>query len=165
MTKRRTFTAIGRYGLRFYNEAFVERDTRFWAAGPKVVYRVLSNLTVRLAYLFDRGLADGAGNTEFNDDVSYRLHFISLETEVRLSPLFSLTLMYHSVRKNFTSDLTGDTHLGRQDETNQGIAELLYHLSDAAGLTLGLQHTQRTSTNALRGFNDTIVSVGGQYRF
>lgn len=66
------------------------------------------------------------------------------------------------MRKTFTSDLISDTHLGRQDEPNQGIAELLYHLTDAAGLTLGFQHTQRTSTNALRRFNDTIVSLGGR---
>jgi hypothetical protein len=32
-------------------------------------------------------------------------------------------------------------------------------------ITLGFQHTQRASTNALRNFNDTIVSIGGQYRF
>ena len=165
ITKDITLTAIGRYGLRFYNEAFAERDTRFWTSGPKITYRVLSDLTVRLGYLYERGLADGMGNTQFNDDVSYRLHFVSFETEIGLNPLFSLTLMYHYVRKNFTSDLTGDTHVGRQDETHQGIAELLYHLTEAAGLTVGFQHTQRTSTNALREFNDSIVSVGGQYRF
>jgi hypothetical protein len=122
-------------------------------------------MTVRLGYLYERGLADGVGNSQFNDDVSYRPHFLSLETEIGLGPLLSLTLMHHYVRKNFTSDLTGDTHLGRQDQTNQGVAEFLYHLTEAAGVTVGFQHTQRTSTNGLRGFNDTIVSLGGQYTF
>jgi len=55
--------------------------------------------------------------------------------------------------------------MDRRDFTNQGLAELRYHLTLAAAATLGFQQTQRTSTNALRGFNDTIVSVGGQYQF
>jgi len=29
-----TLTLIGRYGLRSYNEAFAERDTKFWTLGP-----------------------------------------------------------------------------------------------------------------------------------
>lgn len=33
------------------------------------------------------------------------------------------------------------------------------------GLTCGLQRTQRTSSNVTIGFNDTILSIGGSYRF
>jgi len=55
--------------------------------------------------------------------------------------------------------------MGRLDQTNQGLAELSYLLTPASQVTLRFQRTQRTSTNALRDFNDSIISIGGDYRF
>lgn len=99
------------------------------------------------------------------DDVSYHLHHVSLGTELRLSSPLSLALIYTYQRKDFTSDFVGDTHFGRLDQTHQGLAELAYRLTSAATLSFAVQRTQRTSTFALRGFHDTIVSLGGEYRF
>ena len=69
-----TLTLIGRYGLRLYNDAFAERDTKFWTIGSEGRYVVNPRMALSLGYLYEQGLADGRGNTQFNDDVSYRLH-------------------------------------------------------------------------------------------
>jgi hypothetical protein len=89
-----TLTLIGRYGLRFYNDAFAERDTKLWTIGPQVGYAVNSRVSLTLSYLYERGLADGRGNTQFNDDVSYRLQAVSAGTDLMLIESLSLHLGY-----------------------------------------------------------------------
>jgi opacity protein-like surface antigen len=158
-------TMATRFGLRLYNDVFAERDTFFYTLGPNVDYAVMSNLTLSLGYQYERGLADGRGDTRFNDDISYRQHFVAAGGDLRLTQKLSLNLTYAFRRKNFTSDLAGDTHLGRQDTTHQGTAELRYAFSDRTGITLGFQHAQRTSNVAAKDFNDTNTSLGIQYRF
>ncbi len=156
---------IGRGGLRLYNEAYAERDTRFWTVGPRVSYVLSDRVTAALGYLFERGYADGAGDIRFNDDVSYRQHLVSASADAGLTEMLTLHLLYLYRRKDFTSELLGDTHLNRHDDTHQGAVELRYRLTSAAMLTLGAQRTQRVSTNETRSFHDTQVSIGGQYRF
>jgi len=160
-----TLTLIGRYGLRFYNDAFAERDTKLWTIGSQVGYAVNSRVSLTLAYLYERGLADGRGNTQFNDDVSYRLHAVSAGTDLTLIESLSLHLGYIYRRKDFTSELLGDTHLNRHDDSHQGMAEFRYRLTSATSLSASFQRTQRTSTVVTRDFNDTIYSLGGSYRF
>ena len=99
------------------------------------------------------------------DDVSYYLHFLSFDSELQFTSRLTLTLTYVHARKSFTSDIIGDTHVGRQDVTHQGQAELRYQFSESAAAIVAFQRTQRSSTNALREFNDNIVSIGGEYRF
>jgi opacity protein-like surface antigen len=160
-----TLTLIGRYGLRLYNDAFSERDTTFWTIGSQAGYIVNPRMAVSLGYLYERGLADGRGNTQFNDDVSYRLYAVSAGTDLTLIERLSLHLAYIYRRKDFTSELLGDTHLNRQDDSHQGMAEFRYRLSETASLSASFQRTQRASTVATRDFNDTIYSLGGSYRF
>lgn len=158
-------TLITRYGLRLYNEAFSERDTKFYSIGPRLLYQPTDWMAFTLGYLYERGLADGRNEPQFLDDRSYHLHLVTFGTELRLTHRLALNLVYLHLRKAFTTDLIGDTARGRQDFTHQGFAELRYWLTSRAAATVGVQHTQRTSTNALRGFNDTIVSLGAEYRF
>ncbi|MDE3040695.1 MAG: hypothetical protein KGJ82_08980 [Nitrospirota bacterium] len=160
-----TLTLIGRYGLRYYNDAFAERDTRLWTLGPQVLYVVNPRVAVSLGYIYERGLADGRGNTQFNDDVSYRLHAVSSGMDLTLIESLSLHLGYIYRRKDFTSELLGDTHLDRRDDSHQGMAEFLYRLTSATSLSASFQRTQRTSTVVTRDFKDTIYSLGGRYRF
>ena len=63
-------------------------------------------------------------------------------------------------RKDFTSELLGDTHLDRHDDSHQGMAGFLYRLTSATSLSASFQRTQRTSTAVTRDFNDTIYSLG-----
>ena len=160
-----TLTLIGRYGLRSYNDAFAERDTKLWTLGPQVGYVVNPRMAVSLGYIYERGLADGRGNTQFNDDVSYRLQAVSVGTDLTLIESLSLHLGYIYRRKDFTSELIGDTHLNRHDDIHQGMAELRYRLTAAASLLASFQQTQGVSTVATRDFYDTIYSLGGSYRF
>lgn len=131
-----TLTLIGRYGLRVYNDAFAERDTTFWTIGSEVGYVINPRMAVSLGYLYERGLADGRGNTQFNDDVSYRLHAVSAGTDLTLIEPLSLHVGYIYQRKDFTSALLGDTHLNRQDDSHQGMAEFRYRLNEAASLSV-----------------------------
>lgn len=160
-----TAALVTRYGLRLYNDAFAERDTHFYTVGPRLDYRAASWITFTLGYLYERGLADGRQEPQFMDDVSYYLNLVSFGTELRLTPGLTLNLVYLHLRKTFTSDLAGDTHDNRQDSTHQGLATLRYQLTAVSAAFMSFQHTQRTSSNALREFNDTIVSIGGDYRF
>ncbi len=156
---------IGRYGLRLYNDAFAERDTRFMTIGSRVSYAMSRRVGWTLSYLYERGLADGRGDTRFNDDVSYRQHFFSAGPEIRLTDSASLTLLYAYRRKIFTSDLIGDTHFNRFDNTHQGTAELSYAMNQASVVTIGFQRTQRDSTNLNREFHADLYSIGVRYTF
>ncbi len=160
-----TGTFVMRYGLRRYNESFAERNTNFWTIGPRLDYRATGWLTLMVTYLYERGLADGHAQPQFADDVSYYLHMVSGGAEVRFNREWDLGLTYVHRRKTFTSGLAGDTHVGRFDATHQGIAELRYHFSEAATAMLAFQYGKRTSTNVLRDYQDSILSIGGQYRF
>lgn len=158
-------TLVGRYGLRQFNDVFAERDTTFWSAGPQVEWRVMSRLTLSLAYLFEQGLADGREQTQFRDDVSYRQHFTSIGATVQISEPLSLIVGYAYRRKEFTSEIVGDSNRGVVDTTHQGSVEFQYRLSAAAIMTLGVQRSQRTSNVTTRDFFNTNTSLGIQYRF
>ncbi len=158
-------TLVGRYGLRQFNDVFAERDTAFWSAGPQMEWVVMSRLTLSLAYLFEQGLADGREQTEFRDDVSYRQHFTSIGAAVQISAPLSLVVGYAYRRKEFTSEIVGDSNRGVVDTTHQGSAELHYRISDAAIMTLGVQRSQRISNVTSREFFNTNTSLGMQYRF
>jgi hypothetical protein len=160
-----TVTVVGRYGLRFYNDAFAERDTRFWTTGPQVAYAVTPWATVTLAYLYERGVADGRDEAQLKDDVSYRQHFVSLGTTLRLGRPLSLDLTYAFRRKEFTSEIAGDANRGVTDTTHQGTVEFRYALSEAASMVIGFQRSQRFSNAAARDFFNTNTSIGLQYRF
>lgn len=160
-----TVALIGRYGLRLYNQPFTERDTTFYTGGGQVGYLASPWAKLTLAYLYERGLADGRGNLQLKDDVSYIQQFISFKTEFRLADPLSLDLDYVFRLTDFTSTIIGDSHRHRQDVTNQGKAELRYAATKTLALSLSVQQTQRTSTTSASGFNDTITSVGAQYTF
>jgi len=160
-----TAALIGRYGLRFYNDAFAERDTRFLTIGSRAAYAASTRLAWTLSYLYERGLADGRGDRRFNDDVSYRQHFLSTGPEIGLTDRSTLSLLYTYRHKTFTSDLVGDTHFNRLDHTHQGVAEFSYTMNQAVSVTLGYQRTQRDSTNQNRDFHVNLFSVGVRYIF
>ena len=165
VSKDTTVSLVGRYGIRLYNDVFAERDTNFYTVGPHFRHQLSSWLSVTLGYLYERGLSDGRHDVQFNDDVSYFLHLISCGANLSLARNLTLELSYVHVRKTFTSNLVGDTHLDRMDQTHQGQVELGYRFTSSWTGTLGFQRTQRSSTNVLRDFNDSIVSLGAEYRF
>ncbi len=165
LNDRWTAMLMGRYGLRFYNEVFSERDTTFYSVGPSVRFQAFSWLALTLDYIYERGLADGRNEPQFKDDVSYHQHFFSFGTQFTLTERFSLELNYVYRWKEFTSTIAGDPFNGTTDRLNQGTAQLHYKLSPAARLTAGFQRTQRASSLDARSFFNTNGSLGVQYRF
>ncbi|MCC6140778.1 MAG: hypothetical protein IT389_09205 [Nitrospira sp.] len=160
-----TGTLVSRYGVRQFNEAFAERDTAFWSAGPQVDWRIVPRVMLSLAYLFEQGLADGREQTQFRDDVSYRQHITSIGATVQITDPLALTVGYVYRRKEFISEIVGDSNRGVVDATHQGTAEFSYRLSAAAIMTLGVQRSQRQSNVSAREFFNTNASIGIQYRF
>lgn len=158
-------TLVGRYGLRQFNDVFAERDTAFWSAGPQLDWMVVPRVTLSLAYLFEQGLADGREQTQFRDDVSYRQHFTSIGAIVQITGPLSFLAGYAYRRKEFTSEIVGDSNRGVVDTTHQGSAEFQYRLSPTAIMTLGVQRSQRLSNVTSREFFNTNASFGVQYRF
>ena len=159
-----TTTLVGRYGVRFFDEAFAERETKFWALGPQVTYAATAWMSLTLAYLYERGLADGRGDVQVRDDVSYRQHFLSFESTFQLSPKVAWSLGYAYRLKEFTNDLALDSNQGVLDTTHVGSAEPGYQLSSAAVVTVGFQRAQRSSNSTSRDYFNTNTSVGVQYR-
>src|SRR3989454_7649427 len=104
-------------------------------------------------------------STLFPYTTLFRSHFLSTGPEIRLIDAATLSLSYAYRRKLFTSDLVGDTHFNRFDNTHQGVAELSYVLSRVAAVTLGYQRTQRDSTSEIRAFHADLFSIGVRYTF
>lgn len=165
VTERWTVTFVGRYGLRFYNEPFEERDTRFWSVGPQVHFAPRSWSTITVAYLYERGLAAGRDDPQTDLDVSYFLHYASFGLRFELATPLSLNLGYIYRFRGWTSDLAGDIEFGRRDVTHQGTGEIRYRVSDSLTLRLGFQQTQQHSTLQSRSFYSSTVSYGVEYRF
>ena len=79
---------LGRYGLRRYNQDFSERNTNFWTIGPHLEWKTLPAVTLGLSYHYERGLADGRIQPQYEDDVSYINHYGSVDLDVELSERF-----------------------------------------------------------------------------
>jgi hypothetical protein len=89
-----------------------------------------------------------------------RLHAISVGTDLALIESLSLRLAYIYRRKDFTSELLGDTHLNRHDDNHQGMAEFRYRLNQAATLSASFQRTQRNSTVVIRDLTTRSIHAG-----
>jgi hypothetical protein len=96
---------LGRYGLRLYNEAFAERDTRFWTIGPHLEWSLSPRLDMTVGYHYERGLADGRNQPHFNDDVSYINHYVSWGATFRPTQRTSFVVGFDYERNDFTSEL------------------------------------------------------------
>jgi len=156
---------LGRYGLRLYNEAFAERDTRFWTIGPHLEWRLSPRLDMTVGYHYERGLADGRNQPQFNDDVSYINHYVSWEATFRLTQRTSFVVGFDYERNDFTSELADDDRRGAREDVYQGDVKLRHAVSNAMALTLGFQRSQRNATLERRAISDINVWVGGDYRF
>lgn len=159
------FRLQGRVGARRYNDAFAQRDTTFWTIGPHIFWRVTNHLKLVAAYHYERGLADGRNQVQFEDDVSYVNNFVSLSLDAELAEHLELELDAHYEHHDFTSTIPGDEHNGAHANAVLGGARLLYRLTEQMGLTLGFQRIQITQNRELTHNHNTNVSAGIIYRF
>jgi len=154
------FQLLGRYGLRRYNADFSERNLDFWTIGSHVGYQLTHRILLGLTYHYERGLAKGRSQAEFEDDTSYVNHYLTVDIEVELTERLSLLTEAHYDLNNWTSGLEGDERNGAHEDIYQGEVQLAYRLTNSLVGFVGLQHTSRKQSFESSAVQETNVGVG-----
>ncbi len=156
---------LARYGARLYNQAYSERNTDFWTIGPHLEWKILPKVKLGLAYHYERGLADGRNQPQYEDDVSYINHYGSVDLDVELRERLSLMLAFHYERNNWTSSLEGDERNGAYENVYQGEALLAYQVTDSVKSYIGVQHSRRRENFEEEAVVNTNVGLGVAAKF
>jgi len=156
---------FGRYGFRRYNQVFSERNTDFWTVGPHMEWKFLPQATLGVSYHYERGLAAGRNQPSFEDNVSYDNHYASVDLDVELSELFSLSLAFHYERNDWLSQLQGDERNGAHEDVYQGEAILAYRVTETVRSYLGVQHSSRQESFEAIATTNTNVGLGIMAKF
>jgi hypothetical protein len=151
---------LGRYGLRRYNEAFSERDINFWTIGSHVGWRIAHTIMLGLSYHYERGLAKGRSQPQFEDDTSYVNHYLTADVDVELTERLSLLTAVHYELNNWTSGLVGDERNGAHEDIYQGEMRLAYHLTDSLQGFGGVQHSIRKESFESRSTKESNIGMG-----
>lgn len=151
---------LARYGLRRYNEEFSQRDTDFWTIGPHLEWRALPRLKLGLSYHYERGLADGRNQPQFEDDVSYVNHYVSADADIEVMERTSLALAFHYERNNWTSSISGDERNGAHEDIYQAEMILIRQLTDKVRIFAGIQRSNRKQSFESEGVKNTNVGIG-----
>jgi hypothetical protein len=160
-----SFRLFGRYGLRRYNEAFSERNLNFWTIGPHMEWRVAPKIKLGLSYHYERGLAEGRNQPQFEDDTSYINHYLSADADVELTERLSLLTALHFEYNIWTSTLAGDERNGAHENIYQGELILAYRLTDSIQGFGGVQHSSRKESFESSSIKNTNVGIGVSARF
>ena len=160
ITEELELKLLGRYGLRRYNEAFAQRDTNFFTIGPHVDWRLSPRVTLGLGYHYERGLADGRNEPEFEDDVSYVNHYVTAELDIELKDRLSLLMAAHYERNNWTSGIPGDERNGGHEDIVQGEMILVRQISDRVRIFGGFQRSTRKESFDTSSVKNTNVGFG-----
>ncbi len=156
---------LGRYGMRRYNEAFSERDTNFWTIGPHVDWRVAPKVKLGFSYHYERGLAEGRNQPQFEDDTSYINHYLSADADVELTERLSLLTAFHFEHNIWTSGLAGDERNGAYENIYQGEMILAYRLTESIQGFGGVQRSSRKESFESSSIMNTNVGIGLSARF
>jgi len=134
---------LGRYGLRRYNQNFSERNTDFWTIGPHLEWKFLPRVKLGLSYHYERGLADGRNQAQYEDDVSYVNHYVSADVDIELLEGLTLLAALHYERNNWTSTLQGDERNGAHENVFQGELILVRRMTESTQAFVGVQRSNR----------------------
>ena len=156
---------LGRYGLRRFDEAFSERNTNFWTIGSHVDWRVAPKLKLGLSYHYERGLAQGRNQPQFEDDTSYINHYVSADADLELTERLSLLTAFHFEHNIWTSGLAGDERNGAYENVYQGEITLTYRLTDSIQGFGGVQRSSRKESFESSSIKDTNVGIGLSAQF
>jgi hypothetical protein len=156
---------LGRYGLRRYNDAFSERNTDFWTIGPHVDWRVATKIKLGLSYHYERGLAEGRNQPQFEDDTSYINHYLSADADVELTERLSLHTAVHFEHNIWTSSLAGDERNGAHENIYQGEVILAYRLTESIQGFGEVQRSSRKQSFESSSIQNTNVGIGLSTRF
>jgi hypothetical protein len=156
---------LGRYGMRRYNEAFSERDTDFWTIGPHVDWRVAPKVKLGFSYHYERGLAEGRNQPQFEDDTSYINHYLSADVDIELTERFSLLTAFHYEHNIWTTGIAGDERNGAHEDIYQGEMILAYRVTDSIQAFGGVQRSSRKESFEASSIKNTNVGIGVSARF
>jgi hypothetical protein len=156
---------LNRYGMRRYNEAFSERDLNFWTIGPHVDWRIAPKVKLGFSYHYERGLAEGRKQPQFEDDTSYVNHYLSVDADVELTERLSLLTAFHFEHNIWTSGLAGDERNSAYENTYQGDVTLAYRLTDFIQGFGGVQRSSRKESFESSSIKNTNVGIGLSARF
>ena len=156
---------LNRYGMRRYNEAFSERNINFWTIGPHVDWRVAPKIKLGFSYHYERGLAEGRNQPQFEDDTSYINHYLSADVEAELTERLSLLTAIHFEHNIWTSGLAGDERNGAHENIYQGEMILAYRLTDSIQGFGGVQRSSRKESFESSSIENTNVGIGLSARF
>lgn len=156
---------LGRYGMRRYNDAFSERDTNFWTIGPHVDWRIASKVKLGFSYHYERGLAEGRNQPQFEDDTSYINHYLSADADVELTEWLSFLTAFHFEHNIWTSGLAGDERNGAYENIYQGEMILAYRLTESIQGFGGVQRSSRKESFESHSIENTNVGIGLSARF
>ena len=155
---------LGRYGLRRYQASFSERNTNFWTIGPHVEWNLDPEIKIELSYHYERGLAKGRNQPQFEDDVSYINHYWSVDGDIELTERLSLQTAFHYEHNIWTSSLAGDERNGAHENVYQGDITLAYWLTDSIQGFGEIQYSSRKESFE-SSFDNTNISIGLTTRF
>lgn len=151
---------LGRFGLRRYSEAFSERNASFWTVGAHVGWRVSHRILLGLTYHYERGLAAGRHEPQFQDDTSYVNHYMTADVDIELTERLSLLTAVHYELNSWTSGTAGDERRGAHEDIYQGEVTLRYRLTEALHGFTGFQHTTRKQSFEANSVPENNVGVG-----
>lgn len=156
---------LGRYGHRSYNEMFKQRDTNFWTVGTHVEWELHPGIELMLGYHYERGLADGRNQPQFEEDISFFNHYVAAELEVHMTEQTAVTFGFDFEKNTFTSGLPNDEHRNANEKIYQGEVEVRHAVNETVDLTLAYQRGQRRfSFEPSTAFVDTVW-IGSAFRF
>jgi len=156
---------FARYGIRRYNQEFSERNTDFWTIGPHVDWRIAPRVKLGVSYHYERGLAEGRKQPQFEDDVSYVNHYTSADLDIELLERLTLLTAFHYERNNWTSGIVGDERRGAHEDVYQGEVILVRQVTESARVFVGVQRSSRKESFEAESVKNTNVGVGLKMMF
>ena len=151
---------LTRYGLRRYDQNFSERNTDFWTIGPHVEWKIVPRVKLGISYHYERGLAEGRKQPQFEDDVSYVNHYTSADLDIELLERLTLMTAFHYERNNWTSGIVGDERRGAHENVYQGEVLLVRRLTESARVFVGVQRSSRKESFDAESVKNTNVGIG-----
>jgi hypothetical protein len=118
-----------------------------------------------LGYHYERGLADGRGQPQYKDDVSYVNNYFTAGVEAELTKRLGFELAVHYERNDWTTKYIGDERYGANEKVFQGEIMFWYRLTDQYGLTAMFQRSNRRQSFEHEHVFNTNLSVGVTYQF
>jgi hypothetical protein len=111
-------------------------------------------------YHYERGLADGRNQPQFEDDVSYINHYLTADADIELMERLSLVMAAHYELNTWTSNLAGDERNGAHETIVQGEMMLVQRITDRVQTFVGFQRSNRKQSFEADSVKNTNIGIG-----